>query len=85
MTWWKPYPLVGSPLLKSEKVSYSAAGTPIDPKGDVHTIETTPYVPGIPLAYELDDDLKPVRHYYLGDPAEIQAAMAGVAAQGKTS
>ena len=24
---------------------------------------------GIPLVYELDDDLKPLRHYYLGDPA----------------
>ena len=23
---------------------------------------------GIPLVYELDDDLKPIRHYYLGDP-----------------
>jgi 2,3-bisphosphoglycerate-dependent phosphoglycerate mutase len=38
---------------------------------------------GQPLVYELDDDLRPVRHYYLGDPAEIQAAMAAVAAQGK--
>ena len=24
---------------------------------------------GIPLVYELDDELKPLRHYYLGDPA----------------
>lgn len=38
---------------------------------------------GQPLVYELDDDLKPIRHYYLGDPAEIEAAMAAVAAQGK--
>lgn len=38
---------------------------------------------GQPLVYELDDDLRPIRHYYLGDPAEIQAAMAAVAAQGK--
>jgi 2,3-bisphosphoglycerate-dependent phosphoglycerate mutase len=36
---------------------------------------------GIPLVYELDDDLKPLRHYYLGDPAKVQAAIAGVAAQ----
>lgn len=38
---------------------------------------------GQPLVYELDDELRPIRHYYLGDPAEIQAAMAAVAAQGK--
>ncbi len=38
---------------------------------------------GQPLVYELDDELRPVRHYYLGDPAEIEAAMAAVAAQGK--
>ena len=38
---------------------------------------------GQPLVYELDDDLRPIRHYYLGDPAEIEAAMAAVAAQGK--
>jgi 2,3-bisphosphoglycerate-dependent phosphoglycerate mutase len=33
--------------------------------------------------YELDEDLKPLRHYYLGDAAEIEAAMAAVANQGK--
>lgn len=38
---------------------------------------------GQPLVYELDDDLRPIRHYYLGDPAEIEAAMAAVANQGK--
>jgi 2,3-bisphosphoglycerate-dependent phosphoglycerate mutase len=36
---------------------------------------------GIPLVYELDDALKPVRHYYLGDPAAAAAAAARVAAQ----
>ena len=36
-----------------------------------------------PLVYELDADLKPVRHYYLADPAEIARAQAAVAAQGK--
>jgi 2,3-bisphosphoglycerate-dependent phosphoglycerate mutase len=36
-----------------------------------------------PLVYELDADLKPIRNYYLGDQAEIAAAMAAVAAQGK--
>jgi 2,3-bisphosphoglycerate-dependent phosphoglycerate mutase len=36
---------------------------------------------GIPLVYELDDDLKPIRHYYLGDPKAAAAAAARVAAQ----
>jgi 2,3-bisphosphoglycerate-dependent phosphoglycerate mutase len=36
-----------------------------------------------PLVYELDDDLNPLRHYYLGNPEEIAAAMAAVAGQGK--
>ncbi len=38
---------------------------------------------GIPLVYELDDDLKPTKSYYLGDQAEIAAKAAAVAAQGK--
>jgi len=38
---------------------------------------------GIPLIYELDEDLKPIKHYYLGDPDEIAKAAAAVAAQGK--
>ncbi len=38
---------------------------------------------GIPLVYELDVDLKPIKHYYLGDPEAIAAAAAAVAAQGK--
>lgn len=36
-----------------------------------------------PLVYELDADLKPIRSYYLGNQAEIAAAMAAVASQGK--
>jgi 2,3-bisphosphoglycerate-dependent phosphoglycerate mutase len=39
---------------------------------------------GIPLVYELDDNLKPIRHYYLGDQEAIAAAAAAVASQGKT-
>ena len=38
---------------------------------------------GIPLVYELDDDLKPLKHYYLGDPEEVKRAMEAVAKQGK--
>jgi 2,3-bisphosphoglycerate-dependent phosphoglycerate mutase len=38
---------------------------------------------GMPLVYELDDELKPIRSYYLGDPEKVKAAMEAVAAQGK--
>jgi 2,3-bisphosphoglycerate-dependent phosphoglycerate mutase len=38
---------------------------------------------GIPLVYELDEDLKPLEHYYLGDAEEIQKAVQAVADQGK--
>jgi 2,3-bisphosphoglycerate-dependent phosphoglycerate mutase len=38
---------------------------------------------GIPLVYELSEDLKPLRHYYLGDPAAAAAAAAAVARQAK--
>ncbi|KQP17609.1 2,3-diphosphoglycerate-dependent phosphoglycerate mutase [Pseudorhodoferax sp. Leaf267] len=38
---------------------------------------------GIPLVYELDDDLKPIRHYYLGDAEAAARAAAAVAAQGQ--
>ncbi len=39
---------------------------------------------GIPLVYELDDgDLSPIKSYYLGDQAAVEAAQAAVAAQGK--
>ncbi len=38
---------------------------------------------GQPLVYELDANLKPIKHYYLGNQEEIAAALAAVAAQGK--
>lgn len=38
---------------------------------------------GVPLVYELDEDLNPIRHYYLGDQEEIAAKAAAVAAQAK--
>ena len=38
---------------------------------------------GQPLVYELDADLKPIKHYYLGDTAAIEAALKAVASQGK--
>jgi 2,3-bisphosphoglycerate-dependent phosphoglycerate mutase len=39
---------------------------------------------GFPLVYELDDNLRPVRHYYLGDQKEIEQATASVANQAGT-
>jgi len=38
---------------------------------------------GLPLVYELEDNLKPIRSYYLGDPEEVKKAMEAVAAQGR--
>jgi len=39
----------------------------------------------IPLVYELDDELRAVRHYYLGDPEEVARAVSSVANQGKAA
>ena len=33
--------------------------------------------------YELDKELRPIKHYYLGDPDEVAKRIAAVAAQGK--
>ena len=38
---------------------------------------------GVPLVYELDKKLNPIKHYYLGDQEAIQAAMDAIAAQGE--
>ena len=40
---------------------------------------------GVPLVYELDEQLAPIKHYYLGDPDAIEAAMTAVANQGKAN
>jgi 2,3-bisphosphoglycerate-dependent phosphoglycerate mutase len=40
---------------------------------------------GIPLVYELDGDLKPLKNYYLGDPEAVKRAIREVAEQGKVS
>jgi len=39
---------------------------------------------GMPLVYELEDDLKPIRSYYLGDPEKVKKAMESVAGQAKS-
>ena len=38
---------------------------------------------GVPLVYELDEGLRPITHYYLGDPEAVRRAAEAVAAQGK--
>ncbi len=38
---------------------------------------------GMPLVYELDDNLRPLQHYYLGDSESVKKAMEAVASQGK--
>jgi 2,3-bisphosphoglycerate-dependent phosphoglycerate mutase len=38
---------------------------------------------GIPLVYELDQELKPITHYYLADEETVRKAAEAVAAQGK--
>jgi 2,3-bisphosphoglycerate-dependent phosphoglycerate mutase len=38
---------------------------------------------GVPLIYELDESLKPIKSYYLGDPEEIKRATEAVARQGR--
>ncbi len=40
---------------------------------------------GVPLVEELDDNLKSIRHYYLGDPAQIQQAVNKAASTGGSS
>jgi 2,3-bisphosphoglycerate-dependent phosphoglycerate mutase len=72
-----------------EKVLLAAHGNSIralvkylDDVSDVDIVELN--IPtGVPLVYELDADLRPLTHYYLGDPAAIEAAMQAVANQGR--
>jgi 2,3-bisphosphoglycerate-dependent phosphoglycerate mutase len=79
-----------APIVKSgKKVLITAHGNSLralvkylDNIGEKEIIELN--IPtGIPLVYELDEELKPIKHYYLGDQEEIQKAAAAVAAQGK--
>jgi len=52
---------------------------PVTQGGEIHRHVNIPT--GVPLVYELDTELKPIKHYYLGDAAEIEAKAAAVAAQ----
>jgi 2,3-bisphosphoglycerate-dependent phosphoglycerate mutase len=37
----------------------------------------------MPLVYELDENIEPIKHYYLGNPEDVKKAMESVANQGK--
>ena len=78
------------PLIRSGKrVIISAHGNSIralvkyvDDVSDVDIVGLN--IPtGIPLIYELDESLKPIKNYYLGDPDEIKRATETIARQGK--
>jgi 2,3-bisphosphoglycerate-dependent phosphoglycerate mutase len=78
------------PLIRSDKrVIISAHGNSIralvkylDDVSDVDIVGIN--IPtGAPLIYELDESLKPIKNYYLGDPDEIKRATETVARQGK--
>ncbi len=78
------------PMLKNgKKILVSASGNSlralvkyIDNVPDNEIVEFN--IPtGIPLVYELDDNLNPIRHYFLGNQEEIEKKIKEVAAQGK--
>lgn len=76
-------------LKKGEKVLVSASGNSL--RALVKIIDNVPdedivsfNIPtGIPLVYELDDELKPISHYFLGNLEEIKKAIQVVEQQGK--
>jgi len=89
MPYWNE---VLAPILKSGKhVIVSAHGNSLralvkylDKIGDDEIINLN--IPtGIPLVYELNERLKPLNHYYLGDADEVEKAISEVAAQGRVS
>lgn len=71
------------PLVVAHGNSIRAMVKYLDNVGDAEIVELN--IPtGVPLVYELDRDLRPIKNYYLGDAAAIAAAQAAVAAQGKS-
>jgi len=87
MPYWKEDII---PVLKvGKKVLISASGNSL--RALVKYIDKMPSekiagfnIPtGVPLVYELNDNLKPIKHYFLGNKKEIEAKMNAVAAQGK--
>ncbi len=80
---------IGPSILAGQRVLVAAHGNSLralvkylDGISDQDIVELN--IPtGIPLVYELDRDLKPMRHYYLGDQAAAARAAAAVANQGR--
>ncbi len=80
---------IGPAIKSGKKVIVAAHGNSIralvkylDDVSDRDIVELN--IPtGVPLVYELDADLKPLGHYYLGDQAAVEAAMQAVANQGR--
>src|SRR3989338_2554575 len=76
-------------LKQGKKVLVSASGNSlralvkyIDNVPDKEIVEFN--IPtGVPLVYELDDNLKPIKHYFLGNQEEIERKIREVAAQGR--
>ncbi len=85
--YWKEE--IAPALKKGKKVLVSASGNSlralvkyIDNVPDGEIVEFN--IPtGIPLVYELNGKLKPIKHYFLGDPKEIEAKIKAVISQGK--
>ena len=85
--YWKEkiFPL----LKKGKRILVSASGNSL--RALVKYIDKVPdneivnlNIPtGIPLVYEFDDNLKPIKHYFLGDSKEIEKKIQEVASQGK--
>jgi 2,3-bisphosphoglycerate-dependent phosphoglycerate mutase len=81
--------LIAPRVAAGERVLVAAHGNSLramvkyfDDVSDAHIVSLN--IPtGVPLVYELDERLKPVRHYYLGDQEAIARAIAAVANQGK--
>src|SRR5262245_35158410 len=69
-------------LIAAHGNSLRALVKDLDGIGDQEIVELN--IPtGIPLVYELDETLTPIKHYYLGDPDAVAKAAAAVANQGK--
>ena len=87
MPYW--YEAIAPELKKHKKILISAHGNSLralvkylDQISDDEITQLN--IPtGVPLIYELNDDLKPLKHYYLGDADKIAKAIQTVAAQGK--
>ncbi len=87
LPYWKE--TIAPSIKKGNKILISASGNSI--RAIVKHLDNIPEneitelnIPtGIPLVYELDDNLKPIRHYYLADEKTVQEAIDKVKKQGK--